>query len=254
MRFLGGLTTKQREVFETAAARWSEIIVGDLPSVNVDGDVIDDVLIEARGASIDGPGNVLGQAGPTRVRPGSLLPATGIMEFDIGDLARMEDDGSLLGVIIHEMGHVLGIGTLWQMKGLLLGAGTANPRFTGARAMEEYAALIGANAPAPVPVANTGGSGTRDGHWRESVFAVELMTGFLNPGVNPLSRMTIGSLEDLGYAVDYGVADPYFLMPSLLRAMLGIDAEGGYGRRQCAACGRGRRTVPEVLPESATVA
>ncbi|NES83809.1 MAG: peptidase [Moorea sp. SIO2B7] len=254
VRFLGGLNANQRAVFETAAARWSEIIIGDLPSVIVDGEEIDDVLIEARGASIDGPGGILGQAGPTRLRSGSLLPATGIMEFDIGDLARMEADGSLLNVIIHEMGHVLGIGTIWSLKNLLVGAGTGNPRFNGTNATRQFATLIGATAPTPVSVANTGGAGTRDGHWRESVFGNELMTGFLNPGSNPLSRVTIGSLEDLGYAVNYNAADEFVLPSSLQLALMGIGAEGGYGHSQCAMCGHSRLGLgPFVLPENATV-
>jgi hypothetical protein len=37
------------------------------------------------------------------------------------------------------------------------------------------------------------------------------MTGFINSGTNPLSRVTIGSLRDLGYSVNYTVADPYQL-------------------------------------------
>ena len=253
VRFLGGLSASQRSVFETAAARWSEIIIGDLPSVSIGRDVIDDVLIEARGASIDGIGGILGQAGPTRLRSGSLLPVTGIMEFDIGDLARMEADGSLLDVIIHEMGHVLGIGTIWSFKGLLQGAGTANPTFTGANAIREFATLSGVTT--PVPVANTGGPGTRDGHWREGVFGSELMTGFLNPGDNPISRLTIASLEDLGYAVNYNAHDPFTLPSALSLAIMGIGAEGGFGRRQCAMCGQNRLlgSGPVILPESATV-
>jgi hypothetical protein len=36
----------------------------------------------------------------------------------------------------------------------------------------------------------------------------ELMTSFLNSGAtNPLSRLTIATLEDLGYAVRYDTAD-----------------------------------------------
>jgi hypothetical protein len=37
------------------------------------------------------------------------------------------------------------------------------------------------------------------------------MTGFINSGKNPLSIMSIRSLEDLGYKVDTTVADPYTL-------------------------------------------
>ncbi len=79
---------------------------------------------------------------------------------------------------IHEVGHVIGTGTLWERMGLVEGVGMANPRFTGASAMREFATLIGLDIPTPIPVENWGRPGTREGHWRESVFANELMTGF----------------------------------------------------------------------------
>lgn len=250
VRFLGGLSATQRAVFEVAAARWSEIIVGDLPAATVDGATVDDVLIDARGVAIDGANGILGQAGPTLLRNESRLPAAGIMEFDIGDLAQLEASGGLLNVIIHEMGHVLGIGTLWQAKNLLSGAGSPNPIFTGMNAMREFAVLANRAAPLPVPVANTGGQGTRDGHWREAVFGSELMTGFLNPAVNPISRLTIASLEDLGYEVNYAAADPYVLPTALELAVMGIGADE-LGRWRCSMCGQttpgcvDRMIVPE---------
>ena len=71
VRFLGGLTTPQKNAFKTAADRWTKVIVGDLPDVMVGGELIDDVLIEAQGVPIDGVGSILGQAGPTRLRPAS---------------------------------------------------------------------------------------------------------------------------------------------------------------------------------------
>jgi hypothetical protein len=37
----------------------------------------------------------------------------------------------------------------------------------------------------------------------------ELMTGYATNGTNPLSRITVGSLEDTGYSVDYSRADPF---------------------------------------------
>ena len=37
------------------------------------------------------------------------------------------------------------------------------------------------------------------------------MTGYLNSGSNPVSRLTIASLADLGYQVTLGVAQPYSL-------------------------------------------
>jgi hypothetical protein len=215
VRFLGGLTTKQKNAFKKAADRWSRVIIGDLPSVLVGGEVIDDLLIEAQGVAIDGVGRILGQAGPTNLRPATagksaLLPAKGIMSFDKADLANMEADGTLVDVITHEMGHVIGIGTIWEDKGLLVGAGTQNPRFTGTNAKKAYGKLRG-TGPTPVPVENIGGAGTRDGHWRESVFKNELMSGFISEAANPLSRLTVASLQDLGYRVNAAAAELYSL-------------------------------------------
>lgn len=254
VRILGGLTPNQQAAFANAAQRWSAIITGDVPPVLVEGEVIDDVLIEAQGVPIDGPGGILGQAGPRFIRPGSNLPIKGIMSFDTADLDRMEADGSLGDVILHEMAHVLGFGTLWSRMGLIVGEGSVNPTFTGANAMREYgllrAAADAANPPdpTPVPVANTGGPGTRDGHWREAVFADELLTGFLSGAVRPISAMSIGCFEDMGYAVSYAVADPYAL-PSMLR----IAEMGLFGLRHDVDTCVIERVEPIVMPPSAMV-
>jgi hypothetical protein len=215
VRFLGGLTTAQKNAFKAAADRWTKVIVGDLPSVTVGGEVIDDLLIEAQGVPIDGPGKILGQAGPTNLRPASagvnaFLPAKGIMSFDTADLAQMQSNGTLLDVITHEMGHVIGIGTIWTRKGLLAGAATANPTFTGTNAKKQYGILKG-TGPAAVPVENTGGAGTKNSHWRESVFKNELMSGFIASPNNPLSKLTVASLKDMGYVVNMAAAEAYSL-------------------------------------------
>ncbi|MFO0845255.1 MAG: pre-peptidase C-terminal domain-containing protein [Gemmataceae bacterium] len=221
----GGLTASQQAAFEQAAARWEQIITGDLPNATYAGQVVDDLLIQASGVAIDGVNGILGQAGPDAFRSGTLLPYHGVMQFDTADLASLEQRGQLVSVIMHEMGHVLGIGTIWQQRGLLAGAGTSNSRFTGAAATAQYNAIFGTTATA-VPVENTGGSGTRDSHWRESVFGAELMTGFLNSGVtNPLSRVTVASLADLGYQVNLAAADPYTPPGAGLRA--GSGSSGG---------------------------
>ena len=58
------------------------------------------------------------------------------------------------------------------------------------------------------PVEDEGGEGTACGHWDEQCFVDELMTGF-SSGSLPMSRVTVGSLEDLGYVVNYGAADAF---------------------------------------------
>jgi hypothetical protein len=216
VRFLGGLTENQKSAFKNAADRWTRIIVGDLPNVMVDGEMIDDVVILAQGAAIDGPGNILGQAGPTHLRPlsagaAAFLPAKGIMSFDIDDLTQMEQDGTLQDVITHEMGHVLGIGTIWKRRGLLRDLATDNPIFTGNNAMSAYGALRNSGAATPVPIENNGGPGTIHSHWRETIFRTELMSGFIKGVNNPISSLTVASLADLGYDVDPNAAEPYDL-------------------------------------------
>ena len=139
-----GLSSSQKDAFAAAADRWTKVIVGDLPSVRIGDEVIDDVLIIAQGKPIDGVGKILGQAGPTHLRPANagaaaFLPARGTMVFDSADLAAMQSRGTLKDVITHEMGHVLGIGTIWDVKRMLKGPGTQNPTFDGASAKKSSA-------------------------------------------------------------------------------------------------------------------
>jgi hypothetical protein len=119
----------------------------------------------------------------------------------------MELTGTLNDVVLHEIGHILGFGTIWGSLGLISGAGSADPAFTGVSAITAYTSAGGTGA--TVPVENTGSSGTRDGHWRESMLRNELMTGYLSALSNPLSAITIASLQDMGYAGNVAAASAY---------------------------------------------
>lgn len=226
------MTASQRGVFKASSTRWSTIIKGDLPSVtgslaaNACGlphpsvnMTYDDLLIFAAVTAIDGPGAVLGRAGPCALRTGTGgLPLIGVMEFDVADLANLESGGQLGSVILHEMGHVLGIGSIWNRFGLLQNPSSAgsplDTHYSGPGGIAGFDAIGGTTytGGAKVPVENTGGPGTMNGHWRETVLRNELMTGFINGGVaNPLSQLTVRSLADLGYTVDPSAADPFSL-------------------------------------------
>ena len=141
------------------------------------------------------------------------------LTIDTDDIGRLEASGRLVDLILHELGHALGFGTLWVGKGflqnpsLLPGSRGADTHFDGLSSVTAFDA-IGGNAytGGKVPVENQeGGQGTRDSHWRLTVFSNELMTGFLTTGANPLSRVTVASLGDLGYSVDEGGADAFQL-------------------------------------------
>jgi hypothetical protein len=96
-------------------------------------------------------------------------------------------------------------------------SGGTDPTFSGTNATANLATYNNGAfySGAKVPVEATGGAGTRDSHWRESVFNHELMTGFLDSGVNPISATTIGSFQDLGYGVDVTRADAFNLATAL---------------------------------------
>ena len=234
VRFISSMTPAEQAAFTVSAAKWESVIFGDVPDAVTNlpagacgkgtpalNETVDDVVIFASIDSIDGPGNILGSAGPCFVRSGTHLPIVGAMQFDSADVATLINAGAFGLVIQHEMGHVLGFGTVWKSDGLLATPSasgsscdsTKDPHFIGSQGLAAFDQIGGATyvASAKVPVENRGGSGTCDGHWRESVFKNELMTGFLNVGSNPLSLETVASIGDLGYLVTYSAADPYVL-------------------------------------------
>ena len=184
----------------------------------VNGTTIDDVIVLVNIESIDGPGGILGQAGPCAVRNEPWIPGFGILTLDQDDLAPLTGTETLTELIFHEIGHVLGYGTvLWgnDFHALRRHAGTDSAAFAGAAAVGEYQDLGGSGN---VPLENDGGSGTRDAHWEEDVFNREVMTGFAEQvGTDqPLSRVTVASMEDIGYQADRDQAESFSLSSALM--------------------------------------
>lgn len=203
------VTERQEEVFEQAAARWEHIIIKDVPSFTgtlpsafagfppvIENGTVDDIIIEVVLATIDGPGRILGQAGPRFVRTSDFLTLSGVMFFDVDDLAFLDQLDLFEEVIVHEMGHVLGVGTLWNFNRTLREGSDFNPFFSGKQANVFWNAEGGTGK---LPIEGDFGPGTQFSHWDEETLNNELMTGFLNLGENPLSRITAGSVRDLGY-------------------------------------------------------
>ena len=99
-----------------------------------------------------------------------------------------------------------GIGTRWSGNGVT-GPAFRNCPYRGDKANAEFAAISGCSV--AVPTETDGGGGTACGHWDEECMGSELMTGYLDEFRNPLSRITVATLEDLGYTVDYSTADNF---------------------------------------------
>ena len=226
VRFLTAMSSDSRDAFVAAARRWMQIIVGDVPDQFLSlqagacatgqpaiNETIDDLVIFASVVAIDGPGNVLGSAGPCVVRSGGAKQTlVGTMRFDEADLALLQSTNRIVPTIEHEMGHVLGFGTEFA-RGTTQDIGLADPIYVGNGALSLWPSftLSQTYAGRPIPLENTGGAGTRDSHWRESVFHAELMTGTIEyPGVPmPISKLTIGVMQDLGYQVNFGASDSF---------------------------------------------
>ncbi|MEY2666320.1 MAG: hypothetical protein RLZZ384_491 [Pseudomonadota bacterium] len=197
--------------FQAAAARWDSIITADLPDYNG----IDDLVINVSMPVIDGVHGILGQAGATLFRPITNLPAMGVMQFDIADVIDMAKKNLLPDVIFHEMAHVLGFGNLWQSDQL-----ASNNQYTGVNALAAYRLLVNDPDATSIPIETDGGFGTAGVHWDDQTFGSELMTGYTSNGVMPLSAMSIGSMADLGYAVNYSEAGSYSIPTGLELANL----------------------------------
>lgn len=260
VRFYGpAMTTAQQALFTNAAARLRAVIIGELANVttgNTDltqclgssttiNETIDDLVIYATIADIDGPGKVLASAGPCYVRSGknaaglggvdSLTSIIGVMRFDSNDIGNIPAN-TLQNIILHEMLHVVGVGSMWLSDGwnLVSGAGTATPRYTGLNGRQGCLDVGGTiTCSSSVPVENNDGPGTADVHWEEDMFDTELMTGYVEGGgvAMPLSLLTVKSLADIGYTINVDNFDPYTKPFGALRAnaMLGSDAGGRSG-------------------------
>ena len=198
---------------------------------------VEEVVIVASVREIDGRFGILASAGPCGIRNDEThLPFMGAMQFDVDDLQWLEQEGDMAEVILHEMGHVFGLGPLWSAFGLLVNpslavTGSPDTHFSGPLAIAAFDEAGGANYEgAKVPVENRAGPGSGDAHWRESVLDHELMTPYQNGGeADPLSTITIQSLADMGYTVNAALAEPFRLPGTVAAADKGDSRKIYYG-------------------------
>lgn len=160
--------------FIDAANRWQSLISGyqngfvvgrSSGSTATIGTQLTTLNINASVEAIDGVGQVLGSAGPTATIVDQLnfeLASDGLMRFDIADISNLVSSNVFDDVILHEMGHVMGFGTLWTDNGVYV---TGSGEFTGTTATSFWQSEFGQTGNPNVELG--GGSGTRNGHWNE---------------------------------------------------------------------------------------
>ncbi|MFP7675210.1 DUF4214 domain-containing protein [Marivita sp. S0852] len=216
--------------FEDAAERWEEIITGDLDYGFVEGyGFVDDVLIEVSVQDIE-----LSFEGVTQ----EILAISSVLDQrdDLSALptysrivVNSDAVGTLLNLdefLMNPIGRALGFGSLWEERGLVRDIdGVA--AYTGVNALRELQDLSddlnGVNA---LEAGEDGALAAE--YWSEDIFNQELMTprielrrpeagpGNPNRPDNPISALTIGAMQDLGYQVSYAEADPFSLLGDAL--------------------------------------
>ena len=222
----GGLTSGEEAVFEEAANYWDHVITGYKSGISG----MHGVYIDASAQYIDGAGGILAQTSPGGYEfktasngvQYTLLSDSSIV-IDSADIGNVYNQGYLYPVIVHEMAHAMGFGTVWDVNNVYVdGSG----HYTGAAALAAYQhEFVGQQNATYVPVELAGGPGTADGHWNEVTggagptgivtyysgqdMEYELMTGWLNLPASQLfvSQTTIHQFEDLGYTVFAGDAN-----------------------------------------------
>lgn len=165
-------------------------------------------------ADVDGGSGQLAFTQVCSISGEDALPVVSHVRLDQADLGWMEEQGVLSGVITHEIGHALGFSPQTYMPKGLAAGGVSDPYFSGATARAEFAKHGAWYTGVTVPLENSSDRGPNDPHWRFIVFGDELMVGELGPQYrSPLSVITLGLFADLGYNVDFSVADSYEVVP-----------------------------------------
>ncbi|CAN0255902.1 unnamed protein product, partial [Ectocarpus sp. 4 AP-2014] len=107
----GALEATRKGIFQTAANRWEKVVT-HIPctETNPEG-AIGELIITVTQHEIDGAGGQFALGGPSDVYGDCPdVSYMGVMIFDSDDIDDLEDDGILEGLVVHEIGHVIGVG------------------------------------------------------------------------------------------------------------------------------------------------
>lgn len=225
-------TAPQRAILDDAIvyaeALWEGLITGyqpgiTIPVVPVEIRTISTGLASAAFSTTTNQGGFrLTTSGFININPDELETFASWPRMDAGFGLNFVDD-----LVAHELGHVLGIGTLWVSNGVYV---NNSFRYTGEHGLAAFREEFDPDAEF-IPVENAGSVGTMNSHWDQLMrsstqegnpsdpfslspetglldamgrdLAFELLTGAIDPdfGEPFLSNFTVQSMRDLGYTV-----------------------------------------------------
>ena len=239
-KIIGSHTNEDKQIIEDVINRWSRIITGPLfPNDNCE--LSFSVEFKQMGE------NVLGSASPTSFRKykNNYIPSEGSIHLNKSNWDDQKKDVKKDGktkayyTLLHEFGHVLGIGTYWREPDSnqprpniidinhkeIIDEFPVYTRYIGKNALQKYREQMKNDSLQFIPIEDDGGSGTAGGHAEEGTetnngiryndghahpgLDRELMTGIGEVDDEPevLSSITVGFLQDIGFNVKYEESD-----------------------------------------------